>query len=136
MTEEGPIAQLSEVEDMHIKFAPLPVWDQDRAKDFYIRHLGCEVAVDKPYKEDGWRWIELRLPNAETTLLFERRESDSPSAAPALVLVDPDPDATMASLKASGVAIITEPKEAPWEPGRRFAEFRDSEGNRMVVATS
>lgn len=121
---------------MHIKFAPLPVSDQNRAKDFHIRRFGCEVASDRPYKDDGWRWIELRFPKAETTLLFERRENDSPSAAPSLVLVDPNPDAIVDSLKAQGVEIITEPKEAPWEPGRRFAEFRDSEGNRMVIATS
>lgn len=57
---------------MHIKFAPLPVSDQDRAQDFYTRLLGCKVAVDKPYKDDGWRWVELKFPDAETTLLFER----------------------------------------------------------------
>ncbi|MGE3923083.1 MAG: VOC family protein [Lautropia sp.] len=121
---------------MHIKFAPLPVSDQNRAKDFYIRHFGCEVASDRPYKDDGWRWIELRFPKAETTLLLERRDHDSPSSGPVLVLVDLDPDATVATLTAGGVEIITEPKEASWESGRRFAEFRDSEGNRMVIATS
>jgi predicted enzyme related to lactoylglutathione lyase len=121
---------------MHIKFAMLPVRDQSRARDFYVKTFGCEVAVDKPYKDDGWRWIELRFPNAETTLRFERRENDSPSATPVLVLVDTDVDATVASLKSRGVEIITEPKETPWEPGRRFAEFRDSEGNRIVIATS
>lgn len=52
------------------------------------------------------------------------------------MLIDPDPDATAAALKANGVEIITEPQEASWEPGRRFAEFRDSEGNRMVIASS
>ncbi|TIX41018.1 MAG: glyoxalase, partial [Mesorhizobium sp.] len=28
-----------------------------------------------------------------------------------------------------------EPREAPWQPGRTVAEFRDSEGNRMVLAS-
>ncbi|WP_348524531.1 hypothetical protein [Mesorhizobium sp. L103C105A0] len=28
---------------------------------------------------------------------------------------------------------MTEPQEAPWQRGRTVAEFRDSEGNRMVV---
>jgi predicted enzyme related to lactoylglutathione lyase len=120
---------------MRIKFATLPVLDQRRAMDFYVRHFHCEASVDRPYQDDGWRWIELKFPNAETTLLFERRENDSPGATPALVLVDTDVDATVTSLKSNGVEIITEPKEAPWEPGRRFAEFRDSEGNRIVIAT-
>ncbi|TIX23908.1 MAG: glyoxalase, partial [Mesorhizobium sp.] len=34
-----------------------------------------------------------------------------------------------------GVEIITEPQEAPWKPGRTVAEFRDSEGNRMVIGS-
>lgn len=79
---------------MHIKFAMLPVRDQSRARDFYVKTFGCEVDVDKPNKDDGWRWIELRFLNAETTLRFERRENDSPSATPVLVLVDTDVDAT------------------------------------------
>lgn len=121
---------------MHIKFAGLPVRDQDRAMDFYVKAFGCVVAVDKPYKDDGWRWIELRFPDAETTLQFERRENDAPSTAPTMVLVASELDATIASLKSIGVDIITEPKESPWEPGRRFAEIRDSEGNRIVIGTT
>ncbi len=44
---------------MHIQFAELPVFDQDRAKHFYIDNLGCTSAADAPYGEGGWRWIEL-----------------------------------------------------------------------------
>jgi predicted enzyme related to lactoylglutathione lyase len=120
---------------MHIKFAPLPVSDQDRAKAFCIRHFSCEVAVDRSYKDNGWRWVELRFPHSETTLLFEPRPVDRPGEKPALVLIDSSPDDVIAALQAEGVEIITEPQEAPWDPGRRFAEFRDSEGNRMVIAT-
>jgi len=121
---------------MHIKFAVLPVSDQDRARDFYVRNLGCKVAVDRPYKDDGWRWIELSFPGAQTTLQFERRDGDVPGTMPILVLVDSDLDATFASLKSRGVEIITDPREAPWEPGRRYGEFQDSEGNRIVMATN
>ena len=112
---------------MHIKFALLPVQDQGRAKDFYIQTFGCDVAVDKPYKDDGWRWIELKFPDAETTLRFERREDDSPSAEPSLVLVDADLDATVALLKSHGVTVITEPKETPWEPAGRVKRPRPPE---------
>ena len=59
---------------MHIQFAELPVFDQDRAKKFYIEHLNCQVAADAPMGEDGWRWIELSLPGAETNLHFVRRK--------------------------------------------------------------
>ncbi|WP_348640213.1 VOC family protein [Mesorhizobium sp. M3A.F.Ca.ET.201.01.1.1] len=50
-------------------------------------------------------------------------------------MVGDDVGATGASLKAKGVEIVTEPQEAPWQPGRTVAEFRDSEGNRMMLAS-
>jgi predicted enzyme related to lactoylglutathione lyase len=43
--------------------------------------------------------------------------------------------AAVERLKAKDVAIITEPMEAPWQPGRIVAEFRDSEGNRIVLGS-
>jgi catechol 2,3-dioxygenase-like lactoylglutathione lyase family enzyme len=44
---------------MHIQFAEIPVFDQERAKAFYIDHLNCRVVADQPMSNDGWRWIEL-----------------------------------------------------------------------------
>ena len=38
---------------MHIQFAELPVFDQDRAKKFYTEHLNCQVAADQPHGR--WR---------------------------------------------------------------------------------
>jgi predicted enzyme related to lactoylglutathione lyase len=119
---------------MHIQFAELPVFDQDRAKAFYIDKLGCQAIADQPMGNGGWRWVELALPLAVTNLHFIRRPDDTPSAEPVLVLVDDDVEATVSALKARGVEIVTEPQQAPWEPGRTIAEFRDSEGNRMVLA--
>ncbi|QCI65965.1 VOC family protein [Phreatobacter stygius] len=120
---------------MHIQFAELPVFDQDRAKRFYTRHFGCEVAADAAMGPNGWRWIELKFQGAETTLHFVKRPDDKPSTDPVMVLVDAAIEATVAALKAGGVEIITEPQEAPWQPGRTVAEFRDSEGNRMVLGS-
>jgi predicted enzyme related to lactoylglutathione lyase len=121
---------------MHIKFAMLPVFDQQRAKDFYVRGLGCHVAVEKPYREDGYKWIELSFTGSETRLLLEKREDQTTSSAPVLVLIDPDLSQTIASLTDRGVEILSEPHEASWEPGQRLAEFRDSEGNRIVLTSS
>ena len=120
---------------MHIQFAELPVFDQDRAKAFYTDHLACQVIADQPMGDGGWRWIELAFPHAVTNLHFIRRADAALGAEPVLVLVDDNVEATVASLKARGVEIVTEPQEAPWQPGRIVAEFRDSEGNRMVVAS-
>ena len=120
---------------MHIQFAELPVFDQDRAKTFYVDHFNCQVVADVPMGGD-WRWIELKFEGAETTLHFLRRSDDAPSDEPVLVLVQDNVAATVAVLKSRGVEIITEPQEAPWQPGRTVAEFRDSEGNRMVIGSS
>ncbi len=119
---------------MHIQFAELPVFDQDRAKAFYTGHFACQVTADQPMGDSGRRWIELTFPGAVTNLHFIRRADEAPSSDPVMVLVDDNVEATVAALKARGVEIITEPQEAPWQPGRTVAEFRDSEGNRMVVA--
>jgi predicted enzyme related to lactoylglutathione lyase len=121
---------------MHIQFAELPVFDQERAKAFYIAHFNCEVAADAPMGESGWRWVELKFPGAETALHFTHRKDETPSEMPVLVLVDADVAATARALKKKGVEIITEPQEAPWHPGRTIAEFRDSEGNRLVLGTA
>jgi predicted enzyme related to lactoylglutathione lyase len=119
---------------MHIQFAELPVRDQDRAKRFYVDHFNCEVAADAPMGKDGWRWIELKLAGAETTLHLVRRMEGS-FDGPVLVLVDDDVVATIQKLRSNGVEILTEPQQPSWQPGRTVAEFRDSEGNRMVVSS-
>ena len=121
---------------MYVQFAELPVYDQDRAKSFYTEYLNCEVVADEPMGEGGWRWIELKFPEAETTLHFLRRNDDALSAEPVLVLVDNDVEATIAALESDGVEILAEPQEAPYVPGRTVAEFRDSEGNRMMISSA
>ena len=120
---------------MHIQFVELAVTDQDRAKSFYTDHFGCEVVADVPMSEDGWRWIELRFAGADTALHFTRRKDEAPSADPVMVLVEDDVDAVAVRLKSEGVEIVSEPQAAPYDPRRRVAEFRDSEGNRMVISS-
>jgi predicted enzyme related to lactoylglutathione lyase len=75
---------------MHIQFAEIPVLDQERAKNFYAEHFLCQVAADQPMGQDGWRWIELKIPGAETALHFVRRKDAPPGDTPVPVLVDDD----------------------------------------------
>ena len=120
---------------MHIQFAELSVSNQDRARKFYVEHFGCKVTADEPMGGNGWRWIELGFANADTSLHFIRRKDEAPSEQPVLVLVDADVEATVEALRAQGVHIVSEPQQAPYAPGRTVAEFRDSEGNRMVISS-
>jgi len=121
---------------MHIQFAELPVIDQDRAKRFYAENFGCEPVADVPIGPDGWRWVEMGLPGAQTRLHFIRRAPEASDDSPTLVLVAGDVAAVAASLKARGVTILTEPHSPAWQPNRVVAEFRDSEGNRMMLGSA
>ncbi len=118
---------------MHVQFADLPVFNQDRAKAFYVDHFDCRIAADAPMGKDGWRWIEMGFAGAETTLHFLRRKDESPSPEPVLVLVDDNVSASVERLKSRGVEIVSGPQSAPWRQGRTIAEFRDSEGNRIML---
>lgn len=120
---------------MHIQFTELPVTNQGRAKAFYAEHFDCQIAADQPMGKQEWRWIELRFPNAETTLHFLPRKDEKPSAGPVLVLVADHVEDIISRLRLKGVEIITNPQPAPWQPGVTIAEFRDSEGNSIVVSS-
>jgi len=81
------------------------------------------------------RWIELRFPGAETTLHFLPRNDEKPSKSPVMVLVDDRVEEIASRLQSRGMEIITRPGPAPWQAEVTIAEFRDSEGNRMVVSS-
>jgi catechol 2,3-dioxygenase-like lactoylglutathione lyase family enzyme len=116
----------------YIKFAQLPVTDQDRALAFYKNKLGFEVAQDRPFQGD-LRWIELSIPGARTRLWFSQRLDDTPSTVPSLILMTQDVDSSYRSLAAQDVEFAQVPTDAPWNPGERFALFRDSEGNLVML---
>jgi predicted enzyme related to lactoylglutathione lyase len=121
---------------VHIQFAELLVRDQTRAAQFYIDNLRWHVAADTPMGGAGWRWVELEFAGSQTTLHLIRAREDNASDGPVLVLVDDDVAAAVERLRSRGVQILTEPHSPPWQPGRTVAEFRDSEGNRMVISSS
>jgi predicted enzyme related to lactoylglutathione lyase len=116
----------------HVKFANLPVSDQDRALAFWRDRVGLTVATDEAYGVGG-RWIELEIPGAGTRILFTRRPDEAPSEQPDLILVCDDVDASFRELAGKGVAFTQEPADAPWRPGERYALFRDSEGNLAML---
>lgn len=119
-----------------VKFAELPVQDQDRAVSFYTDKLGLKVIQDTPYN-DGWRWIELEIPGAETHILLTRKSAEEKTETdmPRMVLIVGDIDKTFRKLTDSGIVFTQEPTRAPWNPDQVFAQFRDSEGNGIVISS-
>ena len=112
---------------MFVQFAELPVFDQDRAKRFYVDHFHCQVVADVPMNKDGWRWLELKFPGAETALHFLRRPDETPSKDPVLVFVAEDVEATVQDLASNGVTIVTKPGPAPLQSAKNG---RDDRGQR------
>ena len=117
----------------HIHFQALPVTDTARARDFYRDKLGMTVERDNAY--DGDRWVFMKIPGAQTLLHFDKCDAVSKSETPALILAVDDVDETCAGLRAKGVTIVSEPADAPWEPGTRWAYINDSEGNIVLIQT-
>jgi len=116
-----------------IKFAGIPVRNQDAALKFYTEKLGFKVATDQPMGE-GQRWIELLIPGADTGLaLFtpeghEKRIGEFQSIS---YWCD-DVFATAKTLKSKGVEFPVEPKTEPWGT---MAIFKDVDGNQFVLSS-
>jgi predicted enzyme related to lactoylglutathione lyase len=117
-----------------IKVAELPVADQDRAIHFYTEKVGLKVVQDARYQDD-WRWVELEIAGAETRIVLTKRSDKDETDAPRMVLVADDVNQTYQDLKKRGVNFTKEPAQAPWNPAETFAQFRDSEGNGIVISS-
>src|SRR5437016_14142307 len=116
-----------------IKFVTIPVRDQKRALDFYTEKLGFTIITDQPFDEKQ-RWIELRIPKAETRVVLftpEGQEDRIGSFSP-LVFACANVEDTYTELKERGVPFDGPPEKQPWGT---FAKFRDSEGNQFVLGT-
>lgn len=116
-----------------IKFATVPVTDQDRALEFYTTKLGFRVVSDSPF-DDRQRWIELGLPRAETRLVLFTGPGQEALIGSFMnvAFATRDVEATAEELKARGVRFVQEPQKADWGTS---AIFEDPDGNRFVLAT-
>jgi len=116
-----------------LKFAGVPVRDQDRALAFYVEKLGFQVATDQPF--DGvQRWIELRIPGAETRLVLftPKGHEDRIGTFSSLSFLADDVPATYRELTGRGVEFLGEPQVAEWGSS---ATFKDPDGNTFVLSS-
>ena len=116
-----------------IKFLGVCVSDQDRALKFYTEKLGFEVKTDVPF-EGGQRWIELKIPGAETgiTLFTPKGQEDRIGTFINTSLWTDDLEGTYEALKSKGVEFTTPPTKQSWGS---FAMFKDPDGNSFVLGT-
>ena len=117
-----------------IKFVSIPVADQNRAREFYTEKLGFTIITDQPFDKKQ-RWIELRIPKAETRVVLFTAPGDEKrigSQMPVSFECE-DIDATYQQLSGRGVKFDGPPEKQPWGT---YAMFKDSEGNGFVLSTN
>lgn len=115
-----------------IKFVSIPVADQNRALDFYTEKLGFTIITDQPFNENQ-RWIELRVPKAETRVVLFTPPGDEARVGSFMNMSYACDDLTQTyeALKARGVEFDGPPEKQPWGS---YAKFKDSEGNQFVLS--
>ena len=116
-----------------IKFASIPVRNQDASLEFYTKKLGFKVITDSPF--DGkQRWIELGLPRADTKLVLFTGPGQEQMIGGFMnvTFMADDVEATAKEMKARGVEFVQEPQKADWGTA---AIFKDGDGNQFVLST-
>lgn len=116
-----------------IKFASVPVKDQDRALEFYVQKLGFKIVTDQPF-DDKQRWIELAIPRAETKLVLftPPGHEERIGGFTNLSFLADDVEATHKLLKSRGVDFVQGPQKADWGTA---AIFKDVDGNQYVLSS-
>ena len=117
----------------HIKFVNIPIQEQDRALIFYTEKLGFTIITDQPFDEKQ-RWIELRIPKAETrvVLFTPEGQADRVGGFFNAVFACEDVMETHKELSARGVEFVKPPSKEHWGS---FALFKDSEGNQIGLSS-
>lgn len=117
-----------------MKFAAIPVRDQDRALDFYLNTLGFTLVTDQPMGP-GMRWIEVRPPKGETgvALFTQPGQEDRIGTFTGMSWECDDVQRTYDELTAKGAEFAKPPQKQPWG---EMAILKDSEGNQIVLSSA
>ncbi|HEX8395758.1 MAG TPA: VOC family protein [Longimicrobium sp.] len=116
-----------------VKFVSVYVNDQDVALDFYTQKLGFTIVTDQPMGP-GARWIELRIPGAETSVVIAKpmMPEHKVGVFQNMALVADDVQKTYDELVDRGVHFRQPPRTEPWGTS---AIFEDPDGNVFVLSS-
>jgi len=116
-----------------VKFVSIPVRDQNKALEFYTKKLGFQIMTDQPFG-GGQRWIELRIPGAETevVLFTPPGQEDRIGSFSGISFVTDGVEKTFDELSARGVEFLQPPKKESWGTS---AIFKDPDGNQFVLSS-
>lgn len=102
-----------------IEVIMIPVSDQQKAKDFYLK-LGFRLMIEAPM-EDGKSWIQLGFPDEATSI--------SLSDFHGLIFETDDIEKEIDELKTKGIE-LGKIDNTPWG---RFAWMKDPDGNGLCL---
>jgi catechol 2,3-dioxygenase-like lactoylglutathione lyase family enzyme len=119
-----------------LKFAGVPVKDQDAALEFWTKKMGFRVVTDQPMGPGagGQRWIEIKPAGGETGLALFTPEGHEGRIGQfsGLSFRCDDVEKGYAELKAKGVEFQGTPKKEAWGS---FVIFKDPDGNMFVLGS-
>jgi predicted enzyme related to lactoylglutathione lyase len=116
----------------HLKFAGVPVKDQERALKFWTETMGFRIVTDQHMSNQ--RWIELAIRSSETRIVLftpEGHEDRIGSFFNGSFACD-DVEATHRQLSERGVEFVKPPTKQPWGA---YAIFKDPDGNQFVLGS-
>ena len=116
-----------------LKFASIPVSDQEQTLAFYTQKLGFRVVTDQQFGEQQ-RWIELRIGSSDTRIVLFTPEGheDRIGAFFNGSFACDDVEATYRQLRQRGVDFASQPKKEPWGS---YVIMKDPDGNQLVVGS-
>ena len=115
--------------DFKLELVPVPVTDVDRAKAFYVDHVGFEADHDFQVT-DTLRFVQLTPPGSACSIVIGSGTTEmTPGSQKGLQLVVTDIDAARAHLTNRGVA-VSEVSTFDWG---KFVFFSDPDGNSSNV---
>ena len=114
-----------------VKFVSIPVRDQNKALEFYTKKLGFQIMTDQPFG-DGRRWIELRIPGADTevVLFTSPGQEDRIGSFTGISFVADSVEKTFEELSARGVEFVQPPKKESWGTSAIFKGLVIQKGRR------
>jgi catechol 2,3-dioxygenase-like lactoylglutathione lyase family enzyme len=116
-----------------LKFVSIPVRDQQKALEFYTEKLGFRIITDQPFN-DKQRWIELRIPGADTGVVLFTPEGHENRIGSfhSISFWSSNVQKTYDELVSRGVEFVSPPKTADWGTA---AIFKDPDGNQFVLGS-
>jgi len=111
-----------------IEIISIPVTDQVRAKEFYLR-MGFKLLTEAPFGKDQ-QWIELGLPGGGPSITLVTWFKEIPAGSVrGLVIETEDIHKEIKVMESNGIKV--DPIEKmPWG---QFASVQDPDGNRLSL---